>query len=210
MPCAEKKSRVRFTYLVATRILRSWRSRNAVATSSRSAMLRTSIQACGTATTTLAKPKPSPSISTTRCSASGIISRTRSSPVTPRWTAPCASCVGDFGGREIRDLDAGQAGDRAAIVAGAARLDQLQAGAREERLGVLLQPALGGHGEDQRRAHGAPPLAADALDPDRKADRRDRRLARRAGSAVRRSGRRRPAGRSARRPASCSSNTKPV
>ena len=30
-------------------------------------MLRTSIQACGTATTTLAKPKPSPSISTTRC-----------------------------------------------------------------------------------------------------------------------------------------------
>ena len=56
-------------------------------------MVRTSIQACGTATTTLASPKPSLSISTTRVSASGIISRTRSSPVTPRCTAPCASCV---------------------------------------------------------------------------------------------------------------------
>ena len=54
-----EKSRVRFTYLVASRILRSCLSRNAVATSSRSAMLCTSIQACGTATTTLAWPKPS-------------------------------------------------------------------------------------------------------------------------------------------------------
>ena len=36
------------------------RSRNAVATSSRSAMLRTSIQACGTATTTLAKTEAEP------------------------------------------------------------------------------------------------------------------------------------------------------
>ena len=54
-------------------------------------MLRTSIQACGTATTTLAKPKPSPSIITTRLSMSAIVSRSRSSPVTPRWIAPCAS-----------------------------------------------------------------------------------------------------------------------
>src|SRR2546421_299055 len=91
MPNPEKKSRVRFTYLVATRILRSWRRRNAVATSSRSAMLRTSIQACGTATTTLAKPKPSPSITTTRLAMSAIVSRNRSSPVMPRWTVPCFS-----------------------------------------------------------------------------------------------------------------------
>ena len=54
-------------------------------------MLRTSIQACGTATTTLAEPKPSPSIITTRRAKSGIISRSRSSPVTPRCTVPCAS-----------------------------------------------------------------------------------------------------------------------
>ena len=76
------------------------------------------------------------------------VSRTRSSPVTPRCTAPCAKLRGDFGGREIGDLDAVEPGDRAAIVARAARLDQRQAGAREERLGVFLQPALGRHGED--------------------------------------------------------------
>src|SRR2546423_891103 len=46
-------------------------------------MLRTSIQACGTATTTSAPPKPSLSISITRASTSGIISRTRSSPEMP-------------------------------------------------------------------------------------------------------------------------------
>ena len=40
-------------------------------------MLRTSIHACGTATTTLAKPKPSPSSSTTLSSARGIVSHTR-------------------------------------------------------------------------------------------------------------------------------------
>src|SRR5437660_332228 len=111
MPNPEKKSRVRFTYLVATRILRSCLSRNAVATSSRSAMLRTSIQACGTATTTLAWPKPSASISTTWRSASGIISRTRSSPVRPRCTAPCASMptipAAESGGEaHARDVDA--------------------------------------------------------------------------------------------------------
>jgi len=62
--------------------------------------------------------------------------------------------------RTMADLDAGQVGDSAAIVAGAARLDQLQAGAAEERLGVFLQPALGRHGDDQWRAHDGPPPPA--------------------------------------------------
>ena len=123
-------------------------------------MPRTSIQACGTATTTLAKPKPSASIITTRLSMSAIVSRSKSSPVTPRWIVPCASAPAISRGREISDLDAGQARDRAAIVARAARLDQRQAGAGEERLGVLLQPALGRHGDDERRAHAAPPPPA--------------------------------------------------
>ena len=74
-------------------------------------------------------------------SASGIISRIRSSPVTPKCTAPCASCAGDLGGREIGDLDAGQAGDRAAIVARAARLDQLRA--RRGRRTPRRSPAAG-------------------------------------------------------------------
>ena len=65
--------------------------------------------------------------------------------------------AGDFGGRQIRDLDAVEAGDGAAIVARAARLDQREPGAREESFGVFLQPALGRHGEHQRRTHDAPP-----------------------------------------------------
>ena len=123
-------------------------------------MLRTSIQACGTATTTLAKPKPSPSTITTR--RSGI-----RDALANEILAGDAEVDGalrklgrDLLRREIGDLDAGQVGDRAAIVARAARLDELQAGAGKERLGVFLKPALGRHGDDQRRAHAAPPLAA--------------------------------------------------
>src|SRR5476651_1833913 len=59
-------------YLVATRIRRLCWARNPVVTSSRSAMVRTSIQACGTATTTLALPKPRLSINSTFLSASVI------------------------------------------------------------------------------------------------------------------------------------------
>ena len=62
--------------------------------------------------------------------------------------------VDDLGSREVRHLDAGKVGDRAAIVARPARLDQFEPGAREEDFRVLLQPALGGHGDDERRAHG--------------------------------------------------------
>ena len=57
----------------------------------------------------------------------------------------------DLGSREIGDFDARQVGDGAAIVARAASLHELQAGAGEERRGVFLQPPLGRHGEDERR-----------------------------------------------------------
>ena len=57
----------------------------------------------------------------------------------------------DLGRRDIGDLDSRQAGDRAAIVAGAAPLGELEAGAGEERRGSLLQSPLGGDGEDERR-----------------------------------------------------------
>ena len=56
-------------------------------------MARTSIQACGTATTTVACPKPSGVSSSTWPRASGSDSRIRSSPVMPRWAAPLASCA---------------------------------------------------------------------------------------------------------------------
>ena len=42
--------------------------------------------------------------------------------------------LGDLGGREKRDLDVRKLGDGAAVVARAARLDERQAGAGEERL----------------------------------------------------------------------------
>src|SRR5262249_5091572 len=65
----------------------------------------------------------------------------------------------DLGGREICDLDVVEARDRAAIVARPARLDEREAGAREEAFRVLLQPALGRYRDDER-AHCAPPSAA--------------------------------------------------
>ncbi len=66
----------------------------------------------------------------------------------------------DFRCGQISDLDAVDAGNGAAIIARAARLDEFEPRAREEGFGVLLQPAFRRHGEDERRAHGAPPHAA--------------------------------------------------
>ena len=103
--------------------------------------------------------------------------------------------LGDLRRREIGHLDARQIGDGAAIVARAARLDELEPGAREERFGVLLQAALGRHGDDEGAAHVSAPAGGQPLDPDREADRRDRHWAARAASAVRHSGRRRRTGR---------------
>ena len=56
---------------------------------------------------------------------------------------------GDLAGREIGDLDIVEPVDGAAIVAGAARLASVKAGAREERLGVFLQAALSRDGENE-------------------------------------------------------------
>ena len=139
-------------------------------------MLRTSIQACGTATTTLAKPKPSPVISTTRSSDCGIISRSRSSPVTPRCAAPWFELRGDFGGGEIGDLDAVEAGDGAAIIARAARLDEFEPGAREKASAFCCSRPFDG----TARMSGALMMrlrhvnAAELVDRGGKADRRDR------------------------------------
>ena len=63
----------------------------------------------------------------------------------------------------------------AAIFARAARLDELQPRAREEGLGVFLQPAFRRHREHEGRAHGGAPDLVEPLDPHREADRRDRR-----------------------------------
>jgi hypothetical protein len=56
---------------------------------------------------------------------------------------------GDFRRRQKRRLDMIEPGDGPAIIARAAPLLQLQPGPREKGEGVLLQPALGRHGDDQ-------------------------------------------------------------
>ena len=113
-------------------------------------MLRTSIQACGTATTTLAWPKPSGVSISTASSASAICSRTRSSPVMPRCAVPLASWLTISEADRKATSTSGHAGERAAIIAGAAGLGEDEAGAGEERGGVLLQAPLGGNGQDER------------------------------------------------------------
>ena len=65
--------------------------------------------------------------------------------------------AGDFRCRKVGDFDVVETGDRAAIVTRAARLDQSQPGAREERLGILLQPPFCRDGENERPGHRAPP-----------------------------------------------------
>src|SRR4029079_19552017 len=67
---------------------------------------------------------------------------------------------GDLAGRQIGDLDIVEAGNRAAIIACAARLGERKPGAREKRFGVFLQAALGGNGENEGRTHATLPCAA--------------------------------------------------
>ncbi len=62
---------------------------------------------------------------------------------------------GDLARRQIGDLDIVEPVDGAAIVAGAARLGQSEAGMREERLGVFLQAALGRNRQNEWRRHDA-------------------------------------------------------
>ena len=71
--------------------------------------------------------------------------------------------VDDLGCREICHLDPGKIGDSAAVIAHAARLDELEPGAREEGFGVLLQPALGRHGDDEGCGHGVPRCASRSI-----------------------------------------------
>ncbi len=67
---------------------------------------------------------------------------------------------GDFGGGEERHLDAVEPRQGAAIIARTARLDEVEAGAGEERLGILLQPAFRRHRKDERAHAMRSPLSA--------------------------------------------------
>ena len=70
---------------------------------------------------------------------------------------PRASCQA-ISLAEIGDLDIVEPADGTAIIAGAARFCQSKSGTGEEGFRVLLQPALGGNGENEWRRHDAPPF----------------------------------------------------
>ena len=78
----------------------------------------------------------------------------------PEMNGPLRHLRDDLGNRQVGDFDPGKPGQRAAILARAARLHQVEAGAGKEGVRVLLQAALGGDGEHQRSAHVALPIPA--------------------------------------------------
>ena len=87
-------------------------------------MVRTSIQACGTATTTLALPKPRLSIKQHALVGIGNAFTQQILAGDAEMHHAARQLRGDFARREIGDLDIVEAGDGAAIVARAARLRQ--------------------------------------------------------------------------------------
>src|SRR5262249_43558214 len=73
---------------------------------------------------------------------------------------PLRQKLRDLGSREIGHLDPGKIRDRAAVIASAARLDEVEARAGEKCFGVLLQAALGRNRDHKSGSHGAAPHAA--------------------------------------------------
>ena len=88
MPARAKCWRVMVIYLVAMRIQRPCRARKSEATSARSCICVTSIQASGTATTTSAPPKSSAWAIDTEAGPLSLVSWIRSRPVTPKSIVP--------------------------------------------------------------------------------------------------------------------------
>src|SRR5436190_1774512 len=74
----------------------------------------------------------------------------------PEMHGPLRESVHDLRGGEISNTDARNIRDAATIVAGSSRLDQIETGAREECLRILLQPPLGGDGNDELLGHATP------------------------------------------------------
>ena len=68
-----------------------------------------------------------------------------------------ADLAGDLGRRQERHLDAGEAGDAAAIAPPGARRRQLQPGPCQAVERILLEAALRRDGEDERQGHGLAP-----------------------------------------------------
>ena len=99
-------------------------------------MVRTSIQACGTATTTLAWPKPS-GVEQGHAVVLRDLFAHQVLAGDAEMHRPLRQLRGDLGGRQVGDLDVVEARDRAAIVARAARLHR----ARGRRARRTLAPA---------------------------------------------------------------------
>ncbi len=185
-----------------------------MATSSRSAMVRTSIQACGTATTTLALPKPRPSISSDALVGVRDALAHQVLAGDAEMDRAARQLRGDLAGREIGDLDIVEAGDGAAIIARAARLRRASGPARAKKASAFsCRRPLEGTATNEGRGHArscapATPLRSGASTQTEKPTAGSASPSR-AASSARHSGRRRPAARR-RCPCACSSKSKPV
>jgi len=71
--------------------------------------------------------------------------------------SPRRELSGDFGSRQVGDLDIIEPSDSAPIIARPTRLDERQPRPQEEGLCILLKAALGRNGDDQWAVHDAPP-----------------------------------------------------
>ena len=159
MPWLAKKRCVRFQYFVAMRSRRPWRARKArgdvVEILHRPDVdpeLRHRDDDIGVAEAERREQRDPASASATRLAQQVLAGDAE-------MHVPGGELARDLGGGEERDLDAVDAGEAAAILPPAALLDG-QAGAREQRLGLLLQAALGGERQDERAAHAPCPAAA--------------------------------------------------
>ncbi len=125
--------------------------------------MRTSIQACGTATTTLAWPKPSGARISTAASASGDLLADQVLAGDAEMGGAGGELVHDLGGRQEQHLHVRHARERAAVVPRPARLREDEPGAGEEGGRVLLQAALRGDGEDEGAARASPVPSRDRM-----------------------------------------------
>jgi hypothetical protein len=80
-------------------------------------------------------------------------------PGQPEMHGALRERLDDLGSGEIGNPDGGEVRDAAAILASAPRLDEVEAGAREERFRVLLQASFGWYGNDEGLAHAFSPCS---------------------------------------------------
>ena len=127
--------------------------------------MRTSIQACGAATTTCGAAETQRSEQLEALIGVGDLFAHEVLAGDAEMCAARGELRHDLRGRQIGDLDPGQPGERAAVVARPASLLKLEPCSGEKRGGALLQPPLGRDGENERRVPRLRPAKPSARSP---------------------------------------------